>query len=109
MAVSCQVNFQTATHPGRLHVALDESMVRVYVDLDQYERPTLKGFNVYPKTRLALRIFIMPRRDAIGPLPLPLFSEFVDPAAYPLYLTHGHVDFKNDNIALIDKPTKGKP
>ena len=48
---NCQVNYQTTTHPGRLHVAVDDSMVRVYVDQDQYERPTLKGFNVYPKTR----------------------------------------------------------
>ena len=41
-------------------------------------------------------------------MPLPLFSEFVDPAAYPLYLPHGHVDFKNDTIALISKPVKGE-
>ena len=44
----------------------------------------------------------------MGPLPLPLFSEFIDPAAYPLYLAHGHVDFKSDTIALISKPVKGK-
>lgn len=47
-------------------------------------------------------------RDNMGPLPLPLFSEFIDPAAYPLYLAHGHVDFKSDTIALISKPVKGK-
>jgi len=102
-----KVNFQTSTHPGRLHVALDQSMVRVYVDQDNYELPTLKGFNVYPKTKFVKRL-TESCRDTIGPLPLPLFSEFIDPAAYPLYLTHGHVDFKNNTIALIAEPKKGE-